>query len=212
MLSMLCGGFVTASESAGFGATGGSRTMGTRWAVANLLYLLYKTVRQRISPPRDPHSGLVCRSGSGPCGSSALSPNATTTDAFVPHFEAAPKDVDSPEAALLAMKLSLETYSADVNPFRARSNSLFISAKNLYSHRVGILIHITPEQLFTCPGIRRLASLPRTVGADGNPAPGLARRVEGEGFPVPGPELVRNRSIRHGHREADNVVKSPESG
>ena len=32
---------------------------------------------------------------------------------------------------------------------------LFISPRNPYSHRSGILIHISPERLFTCSGIRK---------------------------------------------------------
>src|SRR5207248_3206338 len=31
---------------------------------------------------------------------------------------------------------------------------LFIPPRNPYSHRSGILIHISPERLFTCSGIR----------------------------------------------------------
>src|SRR5205085_7636906 len=38
--------------------------------------------------------------------------------------------------------------------FRTQPDSSSISARNRYSHRAGILIHITPERLFTCPGIR----------------------------------------------------------
>jgi len=40
--------------------------------------------------------------------------------------------------------------------FRTQPDSSSISARNRYSHRAGILIHITPERLFTCPGIRTL--------------------------------------------------------
>jgi hypothetical protein len=36
----------------------------------------------------------------------------------------------------------------------AGSDFSSIWPRNRYSHRVGIVIHITPERLFTCPGIR----------------------------------------------------------
>ena len=35
---------------------------------------------------------------------------------------------------------------------------LFIPPRNPYSHRSGILIHISPERLFTCSGIRTIGS------------------------------------------------------
>jgi hypothetical protein len=52
------------------------------------------------------------------------------------------------------MKFSSENHSGDVNNHSGRIVSSSISARNRYSHRVGIIIHITPERLFTCPGIR----------------------------------------------------------
>src|SRR4051794_13365943 len=58
-------------------------------------------------------------------------------------------------ATLLWMKFSSENHSGDVNNHSGRTGiSSSISARNHYSHRVGIVIHITPERLFTCPGIR----------------------------------------------------------
>ena len=38
--------------------------------------------------------------------------------------------------------------------FRYGPHFPFASRRNPYSHRAGIFIHITPERLFTSPGIR----------------------------------------------------------
>jgi putative transposase len=55
------------------------------------------------------------------------------------------------------LSLLQKTIPGSEYPFRAVSDSPSISTRNLYSHRLGILIHITPERLFTCPGIRSVS-------------------------------------------------------
>jgi hypothetical protein len=52
------------------------------------------------------------------------------------------------------MKFLLENHSGDVNIDSGPASFSIHSGRNPYSHRVGIRIHITPERLFTCPGIR----------------------------------------------------------
>src|SRR5947207_3067764 len=52
---------------------------------------------------------------------------------------------------LAYMKFFSENHSGDVNIDSGPGGFSSISARNPYSDRVGIRIHIAPERLFTCP-------------------------------------------------------------
>src|SRR5438552_12372367 len=68
---------------------------------------------------------------------------------------------------LLLRKLDPETSISTPVPTRlfhrgsdySHPRNLYSHARNPYSHPLGIFIHIAPESVFTCPGIRILRAL-----------------------------------------------------
>ena len=73
---------------------------------------------------------------------------------------------------LLLRKLDPETSISTPVPTRlfhrgsdySHPRNLYSHARNPYSHPPGIFIHIAPESLFTCPGIRISAASPVALG------------------------------------------------